>query len=76
MEVLFLNSFLEVALGFFLSLVGEISPKKKKHCCIMWLFLHVQKSLNHMGCSDAIHEWMMGPMNEKLHFIHDVLYYM
>jgi hypothetical protein len=30
LEVLFFNSFLEVALGFFLSTVGEISPKKKK----------------------------------------------
>jgi len=35
LEVHFLNSFLEVALGFFLSPVGKISPKKeKKHCCI------------------------------------------
>jgi hypothetical protein len=30
LEVLFLNSFLEVALGLFLSPVGEISPKKQK----------------------------------------------
>jgi hypothetical protein len=30
LEVLFKNSFLEVALGFFLSPVGEISPLKKK----------------------------------------------
>jgi hypothetical protein len=29
LEVLFKNSFIEVALGFFLSPVGEISPKKK-----------------------------------------------
>jgi hypothetical protein len=29
LEVLFFNSFLEEALGFFLSPVGEISPKKK-----------------------------------------------
>jgi hypothetical protein len=34
LEVLFLNSFIEVALGFFLSPVGEISPGKKKRCCI------------------------------------------
>jgi hypothetical protein len=30
LEVLFFNSFLEVALGYFLSPVGKISPKKKK----------------------------------------------
>jgi hypothetical protein len=30
LEVLFFNSFLEIALGFFLSPVGEISPKKEK----------------------------------------------
>jgi hypothetical protein len=30
LEVLFLYSFLEVALGFFLSPIGKISPKKEK----------------------------------------------
>jgi hypothetical protein len=35
LEVLFLNSFLELALGFFWSPVGKISPKKKTRCCIM-----------------------------------------
>jgi hypothetical protein len=49
--------------GFFLSPVGEISPQKKKRCCIMWLFLRVQQNLNHMGCSDAIHGWMTGRMD-------------
>ncbi len=29
----------------------------------MWLFLHVQQNFNHMGCSDAIHGWMMGRMD-------------
>jgi hypothetical protein len=34
LEVLFLNSFVEVALGLFLLPVGEISPKKKKNAAV------------------------------------------
>jgi hypothetical protein len=34
LEVLILNSFLEIALGFFLSPVGEISPKKEKNAAV------------------------------------------
>jgi hypothetical protein len=34
LEVLFFNSFLEIALGFFLSPVGEISPKKEKNAVV------------------------------------------
>ncbi len=30
----------------------------------MWLFLRVQQNLNHMGCSDVIHGWMTGQMDE------------
>ncbi len=62
LEVLFKNSFLEVTLGFFLSPVGEISPKKKRFY-IIWPFLRVQQNFNHMGFSDAIHGWMMGRMD-------------
>jgi hypothetical protein len=29
----------------------------------MCVFLHVQHNLNHMGCSDAIHGWMMRRMD-------------
>jgi hypothetical protein len=34
LEVLFKNSFLEVALGFFLSPIGKISPKIKQNAAI------------------------------------------
>jgi hypothetical protein len=64
LEVLFFNSFLKVAVGFFSSPVDEISPKKKKkRCCIMSLFLRAQQNLNHMGYSDVIHGWMTGLMD-------------
>ncbi len=29
-----------------------------------FLFLRVQQNLNHMGCSDAIHGWMTGRMDD------------
>ncbi len=48
---------------FFCRQLAKFRPKKKKRYCIMWLFLCVQQNLNHMGCSDAIHGWMMGRMD-------------
>jgi hypothetical protein len=63
LEVLFFNSFLKVTLGFFVASWRNFAKFFLKHYYIMWLFLCVQQNLNHMGCSDAIHEWMMGRMN-------------
>jgi hypothetical protein len=37
LEVHLKNSFLEVALGFFLSPVGKISPKKEKNTAVLKL---------------------------------------
>jgi hypothetical protein len=47
LEVLFFNSFLEVALGFSLLPVGEISPKKKTLLCNVTVSTRTAKSSPH-----------------------------
>jgi hypothetical protein len=68
LEVLFKNSFLEVALGFFLSPVGTISPRKKKNAAVdSDCFYAYSKILSTWAAVMPSMDGWTGQMDEKLH---------